>query len=127
VLLKRVYIVEDHEDMRIMYKRMFSRSFKDVQVCGETDNGRTALAEIKELNPDLVLIDISLPGMDGLDVARGLRGQRFTNRLLIVTGHLVELYEKESREAGVDGIVSKDELRAIVSEIQRLLNGEGKA
>jgi DNA-binding NarL/FixJ family response regulator len=109
------YIVEDHEDMRLILKRFLTRKLEGVRVVGECHSAEEALVEIPRLRPRIVLVDISLPGMDGLELIRRLRFHSHAFWILVVTGHEVELYRHKALEAGANEIVSKEDLGRMVT------------
>lgn len=117
----RVFIVEDHEDMRVMYRRMLGRS--GMEVCGEADSGEDALRRIPGTDANVILIDISLPGMDGIELVRRLREERSKACLMICTGHEVAQYQRIAFAAGADAITSKDDSRVLLRTLSSLMDG----
>jgi DNA-binding NarL/FixJ family response regulator len=103
----KAYIVDDNEAMRIILKRVLKKRFPQIRFVGQSGKAERALEEIPGLGPDMVLVDISLPGMDGIEMVRRLRHQGGAQRVLVVTGHEPEMYAGPARAAGADGIVSK--------------------
>lgn len=112
------YIVEDHEDMRIILKRMIKRNFHNLKIVGESDTAEKALNEIPQLKPDLVLVDISLPGMDGIELIRHIRPSYKSCCILVVTGHDVNIYQNDAMSAGADAIVSKGDISSLIKTIK---------
>ena len=117
---KRIGIVEDNDDMQIMYKRMF-RKAKNIDIVLQVSTAEAALEEIAKANIDLIIIDISLPGMDGITLVRELRMRFPYLKSVIVTAHDREAYESASREAGADGFVTKGDGVEMVATTSRLL------
>ena len=118
----RVYIVEDHEDMRLILKRTLKKNFRDIEISGESETGEQALEDIPSLKPDLVLVDVSLPGIDGIELIRQLRPTQNGILILVVTGHSVELYKDSALKAGAQDIVSKSDMRIMIKSIRQLLD-----
>lgn len=118
-MAQTVFVVEDHEDMRLLYRRLLRRS--GISMVGESATAEEALKEVPSLNPDLVVIDISLPGMDGIELVRRLREFDPVLCLLVATGHEVARYEAAAMAAGADGIVSKEETEELMAAIKQLL------
>jgi len=117
-----VYIVEDNQDMRLIIKKFLQRCDLDIQVVGESETAEKASIEIPELDPDFALVDISLPGMDGLELIRLLRDKLdHVHWILVVTGHDIELYKDSAVKAGADDIVSKDNLKTLIEKITSIL------
>ncbi len=118
------YIVEDHEDMRIILKRTVKKNFHDTKVVGESDTAEQALTEIPQLEPDLVLVDISLPGMDGIELIRRIRPSFKSCCILVVTGHDIDIYQNDAKNAGADAIVSKGDISSLIKTIKKCYTEE---
>ena len=78
-------------------------------ICGEAENGREAVAKAQELHPDLVLLDLSMPVMNGLDATRVLKRLMPEVPVIMFSGYSDSLTEQEARSAGVSALVSKSE------------------
>jgi DNA-binding NarL/FixJ family response regulator len=76
-------------------------------VCGEAENGQQGVEQTLQLKPDLVLLDMSMPMMTGLQAARTIRRLAPETKILIVTIHSSSQMEREARAAGADGYVTK--------------------
>ncbi|KMQ52314.1 response regulator receiver domain protein [Chitinispirillum alkaliphilum] len=113
----KVYIVEDHEDMRIILKRTLKKNFPSIEIVGESETAEQALEDIPHLNPHLILVDISLPGMDGLELIRKIRPANKSMYILVVTGHEVDLYRERAINAGADDIVSKENRKNFIQKV----------
>lgn len=122
----RVYIVEDNESMRIILKRMLRKNFPSIEKINECDNAEQALVEIPDYRPNLVLVDISLPGMDGIELIRILKPKCKFICILVVTGHEVELYRPAALEAGADDIISKSEGEKLISAVRSLMENRDR-
>ena len=118
---KRVYIVEDNESMRIVLKRLLKKNFPRISDLAESENGETALKEIPLFNPDLVIVDLSLPGIDGIELIRRLKPVCSVTCILVVTGYEVDFYEKAAYESGAQGIVSKADDERMLEMVDHLL------
>lgn len=120
----RLLIADDHELVRDGYQRMLSRE-PDLEVIGEASNGREAVELCRELDPDLVLMDVRMPEMDGLEATRKIKGELPTVSVLVVTTYENPDYLFEAVEAGAAGYVLKDApKRQLIDAIRRTLNGE---
>lgn len=119
--MARIYLVEDHDDMRLILKKMIVKRLTGIEFVGESTTAEQALEEIPRLHPDLVLVDISLPGMDGIELIRRLKPRCKSLYMLVVTGHDVERYKQAAMEAGADGIVSKSDVEQLLEAIRELL------
>ena len=118
----RVLVVDDHTLMR-QGTRGLLESQPDIEVVGEADSGRAALALVSETTPDVVLMDIAMPGMSGLDATREIGGRFPKVSVIIVTMHEREDYLFEALRAGASGYVLKgadiEELLAAVRAADR--------
>jgi DNA-binding NarL/FixJ family response regulator len=104
----RVLVVDDQELVRAGFI-MILDSQDDIEVVGETANGADALDEVKRLRPDVVLMDIRMPKMDGLEATRILRADKHSDvRVLILTTFDPDEYVYQALRAGASGFVLKD-------------------
>jgi DNA-binding NarL/FixJ family response regulator len=120
----KVYIVEDDEAMRIVLKRLLKRNFSSITAIGEAGSADKAIIEIPPFAPDVVLVDISLPGMDGIELIPILRKQCHNTGFLVLTGHEIDQYKQIALDAGADGIVSKMDDDGLLQAIKELLKQE---
>jgi DNA-binding NarL/FixJ family response regulator len=119
-----ILIVDDHEIVREGIRTLLRRSRSDWQICGEASNAGEALNAIKTLAPDIVILDITMPGMSGLEAAQRIRSMRHASRVLIFTMHDSERLATEVREAGAQGYVLKSQAaRDLVLAIECILAG----
>ena len=120
----RLVIAEDHYLVRSGFRNMLA-SEPDLTVVGEAENGREALELCRELRPDLVLMDVRMPQMDGLQATRAIKGELPATDVLVVTTHENPEYLLEALKAGAAGYVLKDApKRQLVNVIRRVTNGE---
>ena len=121
---KRVVIVEDHTLLRAGLRALLAQD-PDIEIVGEADNGRDAIQMIGSLSPHLVLTDLSMPGMNGIEAIVDIK-RRFPGvHVLVLTVHKTDEYIHESLRAGADGYILKDashdELRIAIRSV---LNGK---
>lgn len=119
-----ILLVEDNADNRIIYRTMLEHTGYTVLEAGD---GKTGLETAREAHPDLVLLDISIPVMDGWEVARTLKGDPETAEIPIIalTAHAMAADREKAAEVGCDGYLAKPvEPRRVVEEIKRLLTRE---
>jgi DNA-binding NarL/FixJ family response regulator len=120
----RLVIADDHELVRDGLQRMLSGE-QDLEIVAEATNGREALDVCRKLRPDLVLMDVRMPQMDGLEATRAIKGEMPATSVLIVTTHESPDYLFEAVEAGAAGYVLKDApKRQLINAARRTLNGE---
>ncbi|MDB5863346.1 MAG: DNA-binding response regulator [Betaproteobacteria bacterium] len=103
----RVFITDDHAVMRDGLKALL-RSVPDFEVVGEACDGRDAVREVLKLEPDVVLMDISMPGLNGIEAVRVLRSRECTARLVMLSMHSTSEHVFRALEAGADGYVLKE-------------------
>ncbi len=109
--MMRVLIVDDSEIVRRGIKDLFAPA-GSWDVCGEASDSEEALRQAQTLQPDVILLDISMPGTDGLETARLLRKQIPEAKILIMSQHDASLVTPVAIEAGANGCVDKSRLSA---------------
>ena len=122
-----VLVVEDYQDAREMYAAYLS--FSGYRVA-EATNGVEAIEKTVELMPDIILMDLALPKMDGWEATRRLKMDERTKHIPIValTGHALAGHAEGARQAGCDAFVTKPCLPdALVAEIQRMLSAKSES
>jgi DNA-binding NarL/FixJ family response regulator len=120
---KKVFIVEDHPVYREGLVQILRRE-KDLIVCGQAGDAEEALRDSLRLKPDLMLVDISLPGMSGLELIKELRALDREIKVLVVSMHDEALYADRVLRAGGDGYIMKQEdPEEIVHAIRDVLSG----
>ena len=107
----RVMIVEDHAVVREGLRALLT-AVPGLEVVEEASNGRDAVQRAAALKPDLILMDVSMPGMNGLETMREIKRRFDEARFLILTVHRSEEYVSASLKAGAKGYVLKDASRA---------------
>ncbi|MEX5216291.1 MAG: response regulator transcription factor [Nitrospira sp.] len=103
----RVLLVEDHTLVRAGFRALLEK-LEGVQVIGEVSNGRDALKVSKELQPDVVLMDIAMPEMNGLQATARIRQECPNTKILMLSMYTNEEYLKEALRAGAAGYLLKD-------------------
>jgi DNA-binding NarL/FixJ family response regulator len=116
----RILIADDHEVVRAGVRRMLEAE-PGWQVCAEAKDGRSAVALAVVLRPDVVVLDIGMPGLNGIDVTRRLRRLLPDTEILVLTMHDADSLVADAIEAGARGYVLKtdsgDILRAAVRQV----------
>jgi DNA-binding NarL/FixJ family response regulator len=103
----RVVIAEDHTILREGLRALLS-SHADLKVVGEAEDGREAIRKVDTLRPDLLLLDLSMPRMNGIEAMREIKRRFPATRIVALTVHKNEEYIFAAFEAGADGYVVKD-------------------
>jgi len=119
----RILVVDDHDVVR-QGVRLILRGRSDWEVCGEAENGFEALEKAKALTPDLIVLDISMPGKDGLDVAAELRKRELAAKVVVLTMHESKELARAIKAVGAKGYVIKSHAaRDLVKAIQTVVDG----
>jgi DNA-binding NarL/FixJ family response regulator len=120
----RVFIVDDHTMFREGLRQLIESDPK-LTVCGDAADASTALAAITELNPDVVLVDISLGGTSGIDLTKSIKSQFEDLPVLVVSMHDESLYAERALRAGAMGYVMKHEpAKTMKAAIYKVLGGD---
>lgn len=118
----RILLADDNEWVRRGVKSILA-PVADWEVCGEAKSGEEALQIAAEVLPDLVLLDVSMPGLNGLEAARLLREQVPTAKILIMSQHDPAMLLSRALEAGAHACVDKSLLSAkLVPTIESVMN-----
>lgn len=122
--LIKVLLVDDHPVYRDGL-RMILNGSNTIKVAGEASNGKEALAKIEETKPDVMLLDLDMPELDGASVARIVREQKHDVSIIFLTMHKDAELLRKSIELGVKGYLLKDSrAQEIIDAITRVANGE---
>jgi DNA-binding NarL/FixJ family response regulator len=120
----RVLLVDDHPIIRQGLGLLIDRE-DDLSVCGEADGAHTAFHAIETLRPDIVVLDISLNGPDGLEVVKEIRTKTASLPVLILSMHDEAIYAERAMRAGANGYIMKQEAtEKVLIAIRRILQGE---
>jgi two-component system response regulator NreC len=120
-----VLIADDHRLVRDGLKTILETS-DDIRVVGEASNGLEVLRKVSELKPDVVLLDISMPQLSGMEAARRIRKEHPSVKIMILTMHDEEEYSLKMVRMGVSGYLVKDSTALEVMEAIRCVHS-GKA
>ncbi len=104
--MKSIYFIED-EPMVVDFCTEFVRNYTDLELVGSSGNGHDALKEVLELKPDLIVVDIRLPEVNGLEILNILKRKLPASRVLIFTGTVNAHTVRVALQGGVDGFVEK--------------------
>jgi CheY-like chemotaxis protein len=115
----KVMVVDDTDHVRRMLTSMLS--LDGFEIVSEVASGAAALEAVEEADPDIVVIDYKMPGMDGLETARGIRRRRPAQAMILYTAYIDDTLEREAAEAGISLCIGKVEgLASLEREINRL-------
>jgi DNA-binding NarL/FixJ family response regulator len=104
----RIFLVDDHEVVRRGVRALLETQ-RGFEICGESDNGRTAIELVAQLRPDVLIMDISLPGLNGLEATRRIVAGGFCREVLILTMYDNEPLIRDALSAGAHGFVLKSD------------------
>jgi len=121
--MKKLLLVEDHAIFAEVLLLALSQR-DDLQVVKVVDTAEKALELLPNLDLDLLLVDVSLPKMNGIDLVAQLSQLYPHMPCLLISGHMSSLYVKRSLAAGARGYVIKDSAKGIVEGIYQVLRGE---
>ena len=123
-LAAKVLIVDDHEIVREGIRRLLTRSRPEWEILGEATDGKQAIEPVQKLQPDVVVLDVTMPGMSGLEAASHIAKLRPVCRILIFTMHDSDRLSAEVRSVGAHGYVQKSQAsRDLVDAMETLLQG----
>jgi DNA-binding NarL/FixJ family response regulator len=105
---KRVLLVDDNSVVRSLVRQLFELT-PDFEISGEAENGRDAVEKAESLKPDLIILDLSMPVMTGLDAAPLLRKLLPDTRIILFTVQDGSHVEQLARAAGIQAVVSKNQ------------------
>ena len=119
----RIFIAEDHETVREGLK-MIIASQPDMEICGEAGDGRTAIKMAQELQPDIVVMDVTMPELNGLKATKQLKQLCPQMKILTLTRHTDDGYLQELLRAGASGYVLKQSASTeLLRAIRAISNG----
>ena len=117
-----IFIVDDHPVIRLAIRMLLEH--EGYEIVGETDNGVDAMQMIRECVPDLIILDISIPKLDGLEVLARFNAMNSTLKTLVLTAQSPALFAMRCMQSGAAGYVCKqEELSELVSAIKAVFSG----
>jgi DNA-binding NarL/FixJ family response regulator len=120
----RVILADDHAVVRAGVKAVLSAA-KDIQVIGEASNGREAVALAERVNPDVIVMDLSMGEMDGITATKEMVEKNIRGKILILTMHAEDAYLVKVLEAGASGYLVKSAAdRELVDAVRALAHGD---
>lgn len=120
----RVFLADDHQVFREGIRLLLER-VPDMEVIGEADNGEEAVTRVSQLMSDVVLMDITMPGLNGLEAARQIKQKHPSVKVLILTMHETDQYLAEMLGVGVSGyLVKTTTSRELISAIRAVYQGD---
>ena len=121
---KKVFVVDDHPIVRQGLAQMVNRE-ADLIVCGEAEDASTVLQSIVTVKPDILIVDISLNGPDGLELLKNIRTRYPSLPVLILSMHDESIYAERALRAGANGYIMKQEAaEKVLGAVRQILNHE---
>jgi len=121
---KKILIVEDHTILREGLKALLTTN-PDIEIVGEAVDGREAIWLVEKLDPDMVMMDLSMPRMDGMQAIREIKRRWPNKRVLALTAHKTEEYVLTTLKAGADGYLLKDATyQEMMTAVKSVLSGK---
>ena len=121
----KILLADDHTIVRQGLKLIIS-SHADLQVIGEAANGREVLELAEKLKPDLILMDVAMPELNGIEATRRLHQISPRTKVLVLSMHKEAVYVREILKAGARGYILKDAIDTeLISAIQSVARGDG--
>ncbi len=120
----RIVIAEDHTILREGLRSLLSSS-PDFEVVGEAEDGREAIRCVEKLKPDLILTDLSMPRMNGMEAIREIKKTSPKTKILVLTVHKTEEYILATLKAGADGYLLKDSTHTeLLMAVKNVISGK---
>jgi DNA-binding NarL/FixJ family response regulator len=117
----RVLVVDDHDIVRLGL-RSLAEAKGDWEICGEAADGSTAIAKALDLRPDVIIVDLTMPGMNGFETAMEMRSVAPNSKIVLFSVYNLPV---PARNVGADAFVSKASgVRELVATVERLLTRE---
>ena len=121
--VKRILIADDHPIFRQGLRRLFE-SENEFEVIGEAGDGKSALSEIEAQRPDVAIVDIDMPGLDGFDIARAVKEKLLPVELVFITMYKDEEMFNEALDLGVKAYILKDSaVTDLIGAVRAVLAG----
>jgi DNA-binding NarL/FixJ family response regulator len=120
IVAKQILLVDESELIRLA-TRHFLESQTGFEVCGEAVDGIDALEKARHLNPDLIILDIAMPRMNGLQTARELRARMHRAPIILFTWYADAVQPGDAEEAGITAVISKSNPAALQNHVKSLL------
>jgi DNA-binding NarL/FixJ family response regulator len=119
-----ILIVDDHEVLREGVSSILKRARPEWEICGQAASGQEAIDAAVKLKPTIILLDITMPGMSGLEAASRISAMHLEVKILILTMHESGELANDARRVGANGYVTKTEAaRQLVRAIEKILAG----
>jgi DNA-binding NarL/FixJ family response regulator len=122
----KVMILDDHQVVRLGLRAIMDAQ-SDLETCGEAADGESAVPLVRDAEPDVVIMDLSMPGMGGVEATRAILAERPTTRVLVLSWHADGDHVRAAMSAGATGYLLKgDESQRLVDAVRAVHRGEDR-
>jgi DNA-binding NarL/FixJ family response regulator len=120
----RILLADDNASMRLAIRRLLE-SHEDWEVCGDAADGREAIEKSEELHPDVIVMDLEMPNVGGLEATRRISKSSAPPHILILTNHNIPQLAEVARRAGAEGYVLKsDSTLQLIAAVDSVRNSK---
>jgi CheY-like chemotaxis protein len=116
-------IVDDQEDIRFLLRLLIERANEGLGVIAEAASGSEALEQVERHDPLVVILDMMMPEMNGLEAAAHIRAKRPAQLMILCTAYLDESLVERAKAAGLNDCLSKDDMRDLPELIRKVVRG----
>jgi DNA-binding NarL/FixJ family response regulator len=121
-----ILVADDNPLMRQAFCKLFATE-EGLELCEQAVNGQDAIDKAKRCRPDLIIMDFSMPLMNGIDAARIIKKLMPSVPIILFSVHPFEMLSESAREAGIDILVPKTEMATLVEHARKLLGASGRS
>jgi CheY-like chemotaxis protein len=122
----RILLADDNPELRTRLGQMLTSAHDDWVICAEAENGEQAVFKTIDLRPDVIILDLSMPVMDGLEAAREIANVFPSVPIFLYTLHTIPALEQEARKVGITQVVCKPNWQSLFDAIESTTKEEGK-
>lgn len=122
----RILVADDNPALRSSLGQMLMSSHDGWVICAEAENGRQAVSKAIDLRPDVVVLDLSMPVMDGLEAAREIANVLAAVPIFLYTLHVIPALEQEAAKFGITQVVCKPNWQSLFDAIESTTKQEGQ-
>ena len=116
----RTMVVDDQEDVRVLLRMVIELANDGLQVSCEASSGPEALQKLDHCDPRVVVLDQMMPGMNGIETARRIKGERPDQRVIMCSAYLDSTIAAGARAVGVDAVIHKDQISSLPALIREV-------
>jgi DNA-binding NarL/FixJ family response regulator len=116
MMSRTILIADDHAVLRQLLQTQLKEWFADLDIV-EAEDGEHAVAVAAEIGPDVVIMDLDLPGMSGIEATRAIKKLQPDTRIVVLTVHELEAYQAGAAEAGADAYIAKRHIQSKLRDV----------